>query len=162
MIEATARPLTANLWTRAFGESLQGFLQTLKARWLSLLVLQIMAGMAGEFFNQAQGVVMQKSEDMLMIFALVGAQFLFLLFWSAAWIALVTTTLPLKQDSIGVLSKNLNQLMIESLRSFSRVILWLPALFIPAIIQYVRLSLETMMVFGDAKKVIEDMGKAIE
>jgi hypothetical protein len=144
----------------AFIQMARGLWPALHAVWPMLLTLHVLDLLFSQYSNWLQGMIMQKGDPsialLVLLFLSTGA---FQLLWSAAWLLCLAPVFRgwLTQPP-GSLSQTLpaygrsvpfRLLVIEQMRVFAKVLLWLPLLVLPAFYQYIRLIFVPLVVVFD-------------
>ncbi|RYZ75736.1 MAG: hypothetical protein EOP05_07030 [Proteobacteria bacterium] len=116
----------------------------IKRTWFPLLVLHFGKEISLQLLNYA-GLMVQREgrEDIGLLVAVVGTNFFFEILWSAVWsFAAISATRAALRDEPVFSSRSLtdlNQLLIEGVRSMAAVVFRLPLLLIPAAVEVLRL-----------------------
>ena len=110
--------------------------------WLTLVVLQVLYGIGGQFFAYATDQVYAMGrEDIPLIAFIAGFELVLTFLWSALWTLVICSTIQSPEEWAAVpISSRFNQLLIEQVRGLASVIWRMPLLLVPAIVQYVRLA----------------------
>lgn len=138
-------------------QSLKLCAAVIKSTWPVLLILQFVNLAANDQLAASMELIQLRGrEDMGLIATVVGAQLIVELLFSALWILLVAeaTMATLEARPVQLfapkLARNLNQLLIETVRAFAAVIYRLPLLIFPAAIEYLRLTFVPLVVLADS------------
>lgn len=128
----------------------------LRTSWKPLLALHLVQLMADQYFSYTTFLINQRgSEDVALIALSSALELLFSLLWSAFWLltlapranALYDQRPPPSLPTSAI--RNLTQLVIEEMRVLAAVLLRVPLLLFPALIEYIRLSLVPYVVVLD-------------
>lgn len=136
--------LLKNLITGSITDSTRLVPLVLRRTWLPLLLLFFGKEASLQLLSYA-GILVQREgrEDFRLIVAVVGSNVFFEILWSAVWSFFVinATRAALRNEPLFSPDalRDLNQTLIEGIRSLSAVIFRIPLLILPAIVEIIRL-----------------------
>lgn len=122
-----------------------------------IIFLHLLEFAASQYFSFAIDYIQSRGrEDYFMIALTALLELAFGFVWAAAWIVAISTSANAKlshspYEGFGPhFGKHLNQLLIEQVRTLAAVIIRVPLLVIPALIQFVRLGFVPFVVIFDS------------
>jgi hypothetical protein len=137
-------------------DTFRWFFPAFKQAWAFLLCLHFIDAIAGDYFSYASEYLGSGlHEETALLAAMVALDILFALLWSSFWTLVLASATEAsarntKHDPWGsLIGKNLNHLLIETVRSFSAILFRAPLLILPALYEYVRLSFVPLVVIFD-------------
>jgi hypothetical protein len=122
----------------------------------SFLILHVIKTGADQYLTFSMDTLMKDGrERFLAVILIVALNLTFNLLWSTFWILRLSETClavlerRTPKKLLEILPLNFNQLLIEQLRSLAAILLRIPLLIVPALVEYVRLSFVPLIVILD-------------
>lgn len=151
------RPLGSfRLLMAAFAEASRIYSSVLRTAWIPLVSLHVLQAATDQYFQFTAEIIRNRGqEDILLIGVTALLELLVNLLWSTLWVLIISQNahawLCQKPPAPfwDQVKTHLNPLLIEQVRSIAAILWRLPFLFLPALIEYIRLSLVPYVVLFD-------------
>jgi hypothetical protein len=130
--------------------------RVLRAGWMRFLPLHLLYVAIAQLLTYATDYVRESGREEIGWIALIACfEMIASLIWWATWYVAVAEVAHAERHDLpppplfSSLGQHLNRLLIEQTRALARVLWWMPALVVPAGVQYVRLSFVPFIVIFD-------------